>query len=286
MEELHTVEGRTVLVTGSTSGIGLAAATRLARLGANVIVHGPDTAATTAAVAVVEAATPGAGVDAIAADLSDQDEVRRLAADTAERHPDLDVLVNNAAAVFDDWTGNGKGVESTFAVNHLAPYLLTRLLLPTLARHVDARVVIVASEAHRDAEIEFGNLQSERDYERFRAYGRSKLANLMFNAELDRRLDGVGVTTNAMHPATVKTTLFRPRNLGERIVMPILNLRASSPEEGADTIVWLATASELTGSSGGYYAGRVPVVPSPIAQDEVAAARMWHASATLTGLPD
>jgi len=275
-----------VLVTGSTSGIGLAAATRFAQLGANVVVHGPDANSVASAREAIEAVRPGATVDGLAANLAEQEEVRRLAAWTTDRHPELDVLVNNAAAVFDTWTGNGNDIERTLAVNFLAPYLLTRLLLPTLARNEDPRIVIVGSEAHRSVEIDFDDLQNEHDYERFRVYARSKLADMMFNAELPRRLNGERVTINAMHPGTVKTTLFRPRNVAERIVMPILNLKASSPQEGADTIIWLAAADAVAGSSGGYYSARAAVEPSSAVQDEDAAARMWHIAADLTGLPD
>lgn len=279
------VRNRTVLVTGSTSGIGFAAAKRFAQLGASVVVHGPDVGSVALAREAIESVRPGATVDGLAANLAEQDEVRRLAATTAERHPELDVLVNNAAAVFDTWSGNGDGIERTLAVNYLAPYLLTRLLLPTLERNDDPRIVIVGSEAHRGVEIDFGDLQNEHDYERFRVYARSKLADLLFNAELARRLNG-RVTINAMHPGTVKSTLFRPRNLAERIVMPILNLKASSPQEGADTIIWLSAADAVAGSSGGYYAARAVVEPSSAAQDEDVAARMWCVGADLTGLPE
>lgn len=280
------VKNRTVLVTGSTSGIGLAAATRFAQLGATVIVHGPDEVSVASASEAIEAISPGATVDGLAANLAEQDEVRRLAAWTADRHPGLDVLVNNAATVFDTWTGNGDGIERTLAVNYLAPYLLTRLLLPTLEQNNDPRIVIVGSEAHRGVEIDFGDLQNEHDYERFKVYARSKLADLLFNAEMARRLNGSRATINAMHPGTVKTTLFRPRNLTERIVMPILNLKASRPEQGADTIIWLAAADAVAGSSGGYYAARAAVEPSSAVQDEDVAARMWRVGADLTGLPD
>jgi NAD(P)-dependent dehydrogenase (short-subunit alcohol dehydrogenase family) len=275
----------TALVTGATSGVGLAAAARLAGAGASVIIHGPNPETATKARAAVSSQLPDADLRSAVADLSSQAEVRALAADIRDRFGRLDVLICNAAAVFDRWSANGDGIERTLAVNHLAPYLLTRLLLPTLERSGRGRVVIVASEAHRGIEWDPDRLKRSAPYDRFDAYAQSKLANLLFNAELARRLNGSSVTTNAAHPGTVRTTLFRPRNLAERIAMPVINLKGVSPQTGADTVVWLATSPDVAGRSGGYYHKRRLLQPSVAAADDQSASKLWKLSAELTDLP-
>ena len=274
-----------MLVTGATSGIGMATAAELAGGGATMIIHGPTRSATRDARDVVSAMYPEADLHVAVGDLSSQAAVRGLAADIQDRFEVLDVLVNNAAAVFDDWSANGEGIELTFAVNHLAPYLLTRLLLPILERSDQGRIVIVGSEAHRRVVWDPDGLQRSAPYDRFDAYARSKLANLIFNAELARRLIGSAVTTNAAHPGTVRTRLFRPRNIGERIAMPVLNLKAVSPEVGADTFVWLASSLAVAGHSGGYYHQRERIEPSAQVEDEHSGFELWKVSADLTGLP-
>ena len=228
---------------------------------------------------------PEADLHVAVGDLSSQAEVTGLAADIKDRFEILDVLVNNAAAVFDDWSANGEGIELTFAVNHLAPYLLTRLLLPSLERSDQGRIVIVGSEAHRRVVWDPDGLQRSAPYDRFDAYARSKLANLLFNAELARRLSGSEVTTNAAHPGTVRTRLFRPRNIAERIAIPVLKLQAVSPGVGADTFVWLASSLAMAGHSGGYYYQRERIEPSAQVEDEQNGFELWKVSADLTGLP-
>lgn len=276
---------RTALVTGATSGVGLATAARLAGAGRAVIIHGPHREATSTARATVVSIHPEAELHEADADLSSQTEVRALAADIQRRFDYLDVLVSNAAAVFDQWSANGDGIERTFAVNQLAPYLLTRLLLPTLEQSGRGRIVIVASEAHRKVEWDPGRLEPSMPYDRFDAYARSKLANLLFNAELARRLNGSSVTTNAAHPGTVRTRLFRPRNPVERIAMPIIDLKGLSPQVASDTVAWLATSPDVAGDSGGYYYQRKALEPSPAATDHQNASELWELSAELTDLP-
>jgi NAD(P)-dependent dehydrogenase (short-subunit alcohol dehydrogenase family) len=280
---INTTQRPTALVTGATSGVGLATAARLAGSGAAVIIHGPNRDATAAAAAVIASMHPDVDLHEATADFSSQAEVRALATEVQDRFGRLDVLVNNAAAVFDRWSVNGEGIELTFAVNHLAPYLLTRLLLPTLERS-GGRIVIVSSEAHRKAVWNPERLERATPYERFDAYARSKLANLLFNAELARRLDGRSVTTNAMHPGTVRTHLFRPRNAVERIAMPIINLRGVSPQTASDTVTWLATTPAMLGHNGGYYHKRSLVDVSSAASDEQNAFELWKLSAELTDL--
>jgi NAD(P)-dependent dehydrogenase (short-subunit alcohol dehydrogenase family) len=276
--------GRRVLITGSTSGIGYATAEALSIAGCQVIVHGPDLAAADAAAERIRGRSPSAAVDSVASDLTSQAAVRQLADTIESRYGTLDVLVNNAAAVFDRWTSNGDGVELTFAVNYVAVYLLTRLLLPTLDRSPDGRVINVASEAHRSVSLDFDDLQMFDDYERFEAYGRSKLADLLFTYELSRRTDQDRLAVMAMHPGTTRTTLFRPRNPVERVVMPLLNIRARSPHQAADTAVWLATRDEVRGLHGRYIGSRQVIESSHESQDPEVANRLWNITAEMTGL--
>lgn len=208
-----------------------------------------------------------------------------LAADIQDRFSRLDVLISNAAAVFDKRASSRDGIERTFAVNQLAPYLLTRELLPALERSDEGRIVIVASEAHRKAVWDIDRLDGSISYDRFDAYALSKLANLLFNAELARRLDGTSATTNAVHPGTVRTRLFRPRSAIERVVMPLLDLRETPPEVAAGGVAWVADSQDMSGRSGGYYHKQKPVDPSPAASDEQNAFELWKLSAELTDLP-
>lgn len=276
---------RTALVTGATSGVGLATAARLASAGFSVIIHGPTELEAERAASTVGSLYADATVDVAVADLSSQAEVEVLVEDLQSRFGSLDVLVNNAAAVFDEWSVNDTGIERTFAVNHVAPYLLTRLLLPTLERSDRGRIVIVASEAHRKADWDPESLERSSPYDRFAAYARSKLANLLFSAELARRLDGSPVTSNAVHPGTVRTRLFRPRNLAEQIAMSVINLRAVTPETASDGVAWLATSPDAADATGGYYYRRKAIEPSPSAADAQNGFELWKLSAELTDLP-
>jgi NAD(P)-dependent dehydrogenase (short-subunit alcohol dehydrogenase family) len=278
------LSGRNVLVTGSTTGIGFATAEALSAAGCRVIVHGPDLAAADAAADLIRDRTPGATVDTAFGNLGSQTAVRQLAATIEGRYETLDVLVNNAAAVFDRRSTNGDSVELTFAVNYVAVYLLTRLLLPMIERSSDGRVIVVASEAHRGANLNLDDLQMVDGYERFEAYGRSKLADLLFTHELSRRIEPEQVAVVAMHPGTTKTTLFRPRNPVERVVMPILNIKARSPRHAADTAVWLATSDEARSLHGRYVGDRRVVEPSTESQDPEIATRLWNITAEMTGL--
>ena len=193
-------------MTGATSGLGLATARRLAALGATVVLHGRDPARCEAAAAAL--ARDGAAVDWLVADLGDQRQVRALATAAQERHARLDVLVNNAGATFPRRALTPEGVERTLAVNHLAPFLLTTLLLDLLRASAPARVVNVASVAHEHGRLDLDDLAMERGYRPFAAYSRSKLANVLFTRELARRLEGTGVTVNAVHPGLVRTALM------------------------------------------------------------------------------
>ena len=277
------MQSHTVLVTGATSGLGLATARALAAQGAAVIIHGPTDELTTTATDLVRRENPGASVEGVSADFTSQQEVRRLAKELEACGP-IDVVVNNAGAIFDHYATTVDGVELTFAVNHLAPYLLTRLLIPSLEERPHGRVVIVASEAHRKAKLDPSRPGPEQRYRRVVEYEKAKLANLHFAYELARRLEGTRVTVHAAHPGTVRTQLFRPRNPIEAVIMRILDRKAVAPEEACDTIVWLASTADLNGQTGGYYADRKPLESSPTSYDEDAARRMWELSAELTGL--
>ena len=215
------------------------------------------------------------------ADLASQRQVRRVAAALRERFDRLDVLVNNAGV--SGWRTRlvtEDGLERTFAVNHLAPFLLTTLLLDRLGASAPARVVTVSSAAHRFFALDFDDLQGERRYSAFAAYCRSKLANVLFTHELARRLEGTGVTANCLHPGVVATDLFRdmPRWLRAMLVRPVV----LTPAQGADTVLHLATAPALAGVSGRYFARRKAVRPSRSSRDAHAARRLWEASEALT----
>lgn len=286
------LDGKVCLVTGATSGIGRVAAQSLAERGARVVVVGRSPEKTTATVGALQQATGNQAVEGLLADLSRQSQVRALADQVRARYPRLDLLVNNAGAVFGTRQETEDGLEMTFAVNHLAYFLLTNLLLDNLqsaARaHGEARIVNVASGAHqRVPGLNFDDLQSTRRYSAFPVYGASKLANLLFTSELARRLAqaGAGVTANAMHPGLVHTGFGgNNRRWYWRLAYLFINRAGRTPEQGADTIIYLATAPELAGVTGQYFFDRKPITPSAAARDPEAARRLWQVSEQLTGL--
>ncbi|MFP5253969.1 MAG: SDR family NAD(P)-dependent oxidoreductase [Actinomycetes bacterium] len=275
--------GRTILITGATAGIGRATAIGLATTGAHVALAGRDPTRTAAAAREVEAA--GGEADLFVADLSSQAEVRRLAADALERLPRIDVLVNNAGGYWDTRRLTADGLEHTFAVNHLAPFLLTNLLLDRLRRSAPARVVTVASNAERLGTIAFDDLQGERDWSGGRAYNQSKLANLLFSYELARLLPADEVTANALQPGLVSTS-FGAEDPGhvQRLLVPLLRPFMASPEKGAATSVRLASSPELEGRTGLYFGREGARASSPASRDRSTAARLWTVSSDLVGL--
>ena len=282
-EAARPMEGRICLVTGATSGIGAAAALALARLGGTVIVVGRDEARCARQVERIRRVTGGAGAEALLADLSSQAQVRRLARDFQARFPRLDVLVNNAGGIFMRRQSTVDGLEMTLALDHLAGFLLTNLLLDQLRASPSARVVNVSSSAHFRGRLDFDDLQRERRYERLDAYAQSKLANVLFTRELARRLAGTRVTVNAADPGFVRTNLgandgwlrARIRNLTKRSLI--------SPEQGADVVVYLASDPAVEGVSGRYFLRRVEVPASEASLDAAAASRLWRVSEALTG---
>ena len=275
--------GKVALVTGGTSGIGKATAMALAAMGADVIVVGRDRERGERATEEIRAQT-GAKVDLALADLSSQAEVRALAEEFRRRYDRLDVLVNNAGLVQSTRTETVDGLESTFAINHLAPFLLTNLLLDMLKESAPSRVVTVSSEAERWGNIDLDDLQSKKSYRGFPVYGMTKLANIMFTYELAERLKGTGVTATCMHPGAVNTRFGTsnrgPMTLLFRAFKPFMR----TPDQGADTVIWLASSPEVEGLSGRYYSDRKPLEPKKIANDPAARRRLWEESERLTGL--
>jgi len=279
------VDGRVCVITGATSGIGRAAASELAALGATLVIVARDPARGAAARDEIVDETGNREVALEVADLRSQRQVRELAARLMAALPEIHVLVNNAGLTLSERRLTEDGVEETFAVNHLAPFLLTNLLLDRLRASAPARVVTVASAAHRGAAIPFDDLNGERGFSGWLAYGWTKLANILFTIELARRLEGSGVTATCLHPGVVATGFGREGPLLIREFQRFLGrLLLLDPTQGADTLVWLASSPEVAGASGGYYAKRRLQTPSRAARDAVAARRLWQESERLTGL--
>lgn len=279
------MDGRVCVITGATSGIGRAAAGELAALGARVVIVARDPVRGAAARDEISRETRNHEVALEVADLKSQRQVRDLAARLLAALPEIHVLVNNAGLALAERRLTEDGLEETFAVNHLAPFLLTSLLLDRLRASAPARVVTVASAAHRGAVIPFDDLNGERGFSGWLAYGWTKLANILFTAELARRLDGSGVTATCLHPGVVATGFGREGPLlireFQRWVGRLLLL---DPQRGAETLVWLASSPEVAGASGAYYVKRRLVTPSRAARDAAAAHRLWLLSERLTGL--
>jgi NAD(P)-dependent dehydrogenase (short-subunit alcohol dehydrogenase family) len=275
------MDGKVVVLTGGTSGIGQVAAVELARQGARIVLIARDRARVAQALAAINAAGPAIAHRAVYADLADIAQTRRVAAEIMAAEPRIDVLINNAGALFNRRQLSPDGLEMTFAINHMAYFVLTEALMPTLQRSGPARIVNTASAAHRGAKLDFDDLQSERAYSGFQVYGRSKLCNILFTRELARRLQSSGVTANSLHPGFVATR-FGGRSGGLlQAVLPIAKLGAISPVKGAETIVYLASSPEVASVSGLYFYRDKPETPSPEAQDDKAAARLWAESERL-----
>ncbi len=279
------LDGKLCVVTGGTSGIGLAAAEKFAALGAGLVIIGRDPARAAAANARITASRPGGHVTVILADLALLAEQRRVAAALAAL-PRIDVLLNNAGAIFTRREETADGLERTFALNHMNYYVLTRLLEPKLRQSAPMRVVNVASGAHRGARLDLDDLQMRRRFDGWLAYRNSKLCNILFTRELARQLAGSGVTANCLHPGFVASRFGdNNRGLFRAGIAIAKRLVALSVEEGAETPVYCATAPELDGVSGLYFGNCRPVAPTAAAQDDAAARRLWQESATIAGLP-
>jgi retinol dehydrogenase 12 len=279
------MQGMVCLVTGATAGIGQVTATELCRLGAHVIIVGRSSERCAATQALIRTAARADRVDSLVADLSSLSEVRRLAGLVRERYPRLDVLVNNAGAMFWKRSESADGIEKTFALNHLSYFALTNLLLPLLRNSAPARIVDVASEAHKGAVINFDDIQFKQKYSGWKAYQQSKLANIMFTYELARRIQGSGVTANALHPGFVRTNFLQVFNDAPAgwMIKSVANVIALSPEKGARTSIYLASSPEVEGVSGRYFVKEKPVESSPQSRDQAAWERLWRLSVEMTG---
>ena len=277
--------GKTVLVTGGTGGIGRATALRLASMGARVGITGRDAGRTQRAAAELSSESANGTVDAFAADMSSQAEVRRLAKEVLATYPRLDVLVNNAGGFWSHRHVTADGLEHTFALNHLAPFLLTRLLLDRLIESAPARIVTVSSGAQSMGTINFDDLMGERKYSGSTAYNQSKLANVMFTYELARRLVGTGVTATALHPGMTNTSFSAedPSRAFAPLVM-VMRPFMKKPQRGADTPVFLASSPAAEGLTGQYFANREAKKSNESSYDTAAAARLWQVSAGLVGV--
>ncbi len=286
MEQIHSgpMAGRTVLVTGGSGGIGRATALGLATMGAHLAITGRDRGRTEGAAGEIRAAG-GGQVDVFVADLSCQSEVRRLADEVLQRLSRIDVLVNNVGGYWNTRHVTADGLERTFALNHLAPFLLTNLLLDRLHQSAPARVVTVSSNAHAQGRIDFDDLQGERSWSGARAYSQSKLANVLFTYELARRLQGSFVTANALHPGVARTAFGAEDPAGvQRLLVPFMRAFMKTPAQGAATSIHLASAPDLEQVTGRYFANSKPKRSSERSHDEATAARLWQVSADLAGL--
>lgn len=276
--------GQVALVTGANAGIGKVTARELARMGARVFVHGRDAAKVERAVADIRSASGNDAVEGLLADLADMGQVKALADAVGQRTEQLNLLINNAGLILGQRSENAQGIETTFAVNHLAPFLLTRELEPLLRASAPARVITVASGWHTAVEgLDFDDLQHEQDYDGKVAYQRSKLANILFTRELARRLSGSGVTAYSLHPGVVRTRFGQDGDMDGPLAFLFKLARPFfiSPEAGARTSLYLATAPDVAEGSGAYFAKCQPVDPSAAGQDDGAARRLWAESERL-----
>jgi NAD(P)-dependent dehydrogenase (short-subunit alcohol dehydrogenase family) len=281
-EKEKSMSGKVCLVTGATSGIGKVTATELAARGADVILHGRDRQKTELVRQEIIASTGNVSVQTLLADFSNLDQVRSMAAKLIEGWDQVDVLINNAGAFFNTRHTTPYGVEMTFLVNHLAPFLLTTLLIEKLQRSTAARVVNVSSDAHHQGSIDLDDLEFNKGYFGMKAYARSKLANILFTYELAGRLDNGAVTVNALHPGHVATDIWKTNfPLIGPVLKWVMGLIAISPKEGADNSIYLASSPQIHGVTGKYFVKRVETPSSPLSRDKGLAQMLWERSENL-----
>lgn len=277
------MSGKICLVTGATAGIGLVTARELARQGATVLLVGRNAHKGADTVKQIREQTSNPELDFLQADLSVQQDIRRLALQVQQQQR-LDVLVNNAGALFLQRQESADGIEMTFALNHLNYFLLTSLLLDLLKASAPARIVNVSSAAHEGASINFDDLEGKHRYQGGKAYGQSKLANLLFTYELARRLEGTGVTVNALHPGLVASNFGMNNGWLAQLFKPLVKLVGKSPERGAQTSIYLASSPEVAGVSGKYFVDKQETRSAPASYDVEAARRLWQVSEEMTEL--
>ena len=272
------MKGKTVVITGGTSGIGQVAAEKLAGMGARIVMVARDRVRGEAALARMRAITPGVAHRIYYADASKLGEMKQVGQQIAAAESRVDVLLNNAGGVFERRQVTPEGLEMTFATNHMSYFVLTELLRKNLAAAAPARIVNTASHAHRGAKLDFDDLQMEKSYSGLRAYGRSKLCNILFTRELARRLAGTGVTANSLHPGFVNTRIGSQNKGFGSVVFGVLKKFALTPEKGAETLVYLASAEEPAAVSGEYFYKCKVTPTTKEAQDDAAARRLWEES--------
>jgi len=285
MTVTRSMSGKTVLITGGTGGIGRAAAVALASMGARVGITGRDRARAEDSAARIRADSGNRAVDVFVADMSSQAEVRRLADAVLREYPRLDVLLNNVGGFWAHRHLTTDGLEHTFALNHLAPFLLTSLLLERLKTSAPARVVTVSSNAQSMGRIDFADLMGDRTYSGQQAYNQSKLANVMFTYELAKRLEGTGVTATVLHPGVTSTSFGAEDTArGWGALIAVMRPFMKTPEQGAETSVYLASSPEAEGLTGKYFSDRAPRKTQKASYDAATTARLWQVSADLVGL--
>jgi NAD(P)-dependent dehydrogenase (short-subunit alcohol dehydrogenase family) len=278
------LQGKICLVTGATSGIGLATARALASRGARILLVARNAQKCSRVRREMEAESGNQAIECLIGDLSLKSEIEKLSVQIHQTTPRLDVLINNAGAVFLRRKLNADGIERTLALNHLAYFHLTLKLLDLLQHAEQGRIINISSAMHQSAVLDFDDLQLEHRYSGLKAYRRSKLANLLFTYELARRLEGTAITANAVHPGFVATNIGANNTPLYKLVKPLLRLIARSPQEGAATSIYLATSSEVDGTTGGYFVDCVPTQSSPASYDKEAARQLWDRSLELSGL--
>ena len=276
--------GRTCLITGATSGIGKAAAIGIAKLGANTAIVSRDRKRGEAALEDIRKQSGNDSVHLLVGDLSSQESVRKFAEEFRQNFKSLHVLVNDAGVLLTKHSKTADGIETTFAVNYLSVFLLTNLLLDMLKSSAPSRIVNVSSATESGGKINFDDLNGERKFKGLGAYTQSKLALTMFTYELSRRLEGTGVSVNALHPGAIRTNLGHGNRGLLGIGFSFVKLFFSSPEKGARTVVYLASSPEAEGISGKYFSNCSVARSSELSRDEESQKRLWQVSARLTGM--
>jgi NAD(P)-dependent dehydrogenase (short-subunit alcohol dehydrogenase family) len=279
-----TLEGKIILVTGATSGMGKVTALRLAQRGATVVIAGRNPDKTQATVQAIQRQAPKSDVRSLVADLTSLTQVRALAQAYRDSYPRLDALINNAGGMFAKRQLSADGLEKTFALNYFAPFLLTNLLLDMLTASAPSRIITVASAQHAGKRVPFDDLTNEKGYKPLDVYGESKLMAIMFTYELARRLQGTGVTANALHPGVVATNFGKDEGAMWRTMFTMLAPLELSPEKGARTAIYLASSPEVATVSGQYFIKLKPARSSEASRDIPAQERLWTVGEQLTGL--
>jgi NAD(P)-dependent dehydrogenase (short-subunit alcohol dehydrogenase family) len=277
------MQGKTVLITGATSGIGKAAAIELAKQGATIILHGRDARRLNTTREQVQKASQSNKVDTLLGDLAQKSAIYEMVKNFKTRYDRLDILINNAAIIPGRRKVTAEGIELQLMVNYLAPFLLTHLLIETLERSAPARIINVSSDVHRNAALKLDDLQAKKNYLLlgWQQYSRTKLMTVLFTYELARHLEGTGVTANCLHPGLVATRLFRSIP-GFSAFAKVLGL---SPKRGAETVIYLASSPEVEGITGHYFEDKHPVYSAVASYDQTAATQLWQASMKLLNLP-